>query len=242
MTLATLEGQRQHYAGVRQRLYGSGIEPVKPRLVRSLRLVAPPAPAVELPDPKPPAETTVSIISAETQVKPGKAPLNMLAPCSWRFLLALAALRHGIHTQDILGLNRTKPVARARHEAAWLIAFHTTHSLARIGRYMQRDHTTIINSLKHFPPFERQVPNVIADAPALVRKPKPTRNAPPKASEPKGPTALQKAVRRAYQHNVPANVLADEYGCNPGSVKVIAHRLGLKRSDFRPKSKLDWAT
>ncbi len=177
MTLSTLEGQRQHYAGVKHRLYGAGIEPVKPRLVRSLRLVAPPAPVVEVPEP--PVETTVSVISVEPPIMPGGAPLNMLTLCSWRFLVALAALKHGQNAKDIMSHNRTKHVAAARHEAVYLIVLHTTHSLARIGRYMQRDHTTIINSLKHFPPFERQVPNVIASAPALVRKkPRAARKAP----------------------------------------------------------------
>ncbi len=83
------------------------------------------------------------------------APLNMLEPCSLRFLLTLAALRHGQSVRDIRGPGRTRPVAAARHEAVWLMAFHTTHSLARIAMFLHRDHTTVHNSLRHYPPFER---------------------------------------------------------------------------------------
>ncbi|HWU19363.1 MAG TPA: helix-turn-helix domain-containing protein [Devosia sp.] len=107
------------------------------------------------------------------------APLNMLTPCSWRFLVALSAQRHGQHVSDILSETRVRTVLPARHEAVYLIAKHTTHSLSHIGKLMGRDHTTIINSLKHFPLFKREHVTPFAASPAIVvetvAKPKPKR-------------------------------------------------------------------
>lgn len=90
------------------------------------------------------------------------APLNMLAPCSWRFLVAVAALRHGQSAKDIMGLTRTKPVAQARHEAVYLIALHTTYSIARMAVLFNRDHTTLLNSLRKFPRIHRAHTRVIS--------------------------------------------------------------------------------
>lgn len=118
------------------------------------------------------------------------APLNMLTPCSWRFLVALAAQRHGQHVSDILSETRVRTVLPARHEAVYLIAKHTTHSLSHIGKLMGRDHTTIINSLKHFPPFTREHLTPFAAIPAIAVE---------KATKPK-PKLRRKGLTRAEFH------------------------------------------
>lgn len=133
--LSTLEGQRQHYAGIKARLWGAA--PIAPLLL--------PAPVA-----------TPEAVRMPEIISDAPAPLNMLNGCSWRFLLAYAALRHDQSAVEIASPSRRRAVATARHLAVYLIARHTSFSIARIGRYLGRDHTTILNSLSKFPAFERE--------------------------------------------------------------------------------------
>ena len=116
------------YAEVRQRLYG-------PRPV-ARRQVAPVLETVVLPFP---------VIDATTPV-----PLNLLGRSSWRFLVAYAALKHGVEVEDILSPLRSRPVVAARHEALHLCRTHMRISLTRLGLYFGRDHTTILTGLKRY--------------------------------------------------------------------------------------------
>jgi hypothetical protein len=168
---------------------------------------------------------------------------NMLAPPSWRFILSLVALKHGVMQRDILGPSRDAKLVAARHEAMALIYQHTHASKPGVGRYFDRDRTTVRHALVKLNALDKLVSQMPAPVkspaneppPSAMRHPVPASDA--KVRPGKRRTALQRAVLRAYRHGVPATVLADEYGCNPLSVKVIAHHMGIKRSDFRPKVK-----
>lgn len=55
-----------------------------------------------------------------------------------------AASRHGLSVADLRGPATNRPIARARHEAMWLMAETGRWSLFQIGRYLGgRDHTTV---------------------------------------------------------------------------------------------------
>lgn len=226
--------QLAHYADVKSRLYGASAG-ARPRIVRSLRLISAPLPATEAPapHPEPAARAAVTVVAKEDPIKPGKAPLNMMTLCSWRFLVALAAVKHRQSIADIMSHNRTQPVAKARHEAVYLIALHTTHSLARIARYLGRDHTTIINSLKHFPPFERSRRNLYGFAQALPR--------PDVPGIPKGASRHQ-AIEVGYSKGISPSDIARAIGSTPGSVKATASVRRLSRPNIRTKAKFDWET
>lgn len=121
----------QHYAEVRARLYGRW-----PVVRRAAHIVPEPEPEPEIgPTPEP-----AFIV---TYVEP--PPLVMLGPCSWRFLVAYTALRHGLQPEQIISPSRARPVALARHEAIYLIAKHTPLSLLRISRLLRRNHTGLWN-------------------------------------------------------------------------------------------------
>lgn len=210
--------QLAHYAPIRSRLYGAA--PAKLR-----------APVVVAPEPLPPAEVAVSVVTVKERITPGNAPINMLTLCSWRFLVAVAAAKHRQSVADIMSHKRTQPVAKARHEAVYLIALHTTHSLARIARYLGRDHTTIINSLKHFPPFERSRRNLYGFAPALPR--------PEVPGIPKGASRHQ-AIEVGYSKGISPSDIARAIGSTPGSVKATASVRRLSRPNIRTKAKFDW--
>lgn len=199
--------QYQHYADVRHRLMFGRPRPV----------IAPPT-AVEPPVP--------------VIVKPvGRAPLDMLAPPSVRFLIKLAALRHRMPIALVKSRDRLRPVVLARREAICLVFQHTQLSLPAVGRHFEQDHTTILHALRRAGKNQK----LVDLRPSMAARARPKAPAASKPVDepklPKAPTSLQQVVRRAYQFDIKPSVIAEHYGCNPKSVKVIAHRLGLKRSD-----------
>jgi hypothetical protein len=66
-------------------------------------------------------------------------------------LLILTSERFGVSVEDILGRRRTQNLLHPRHCAIWLISHIAPAlgwSLSDVGRFMDRDHTTILYSLK----------------------------------------------------------------------------------------------
>jgi chromosomal replication initiator protein len=58
------------------------------------------------------------------------------------------AQKHGISTIEIKSARQSKKIVTARNEAIYRIFCKTTFSLPLIGRLFNRDHTTIIHSLR----------------------------------------------------------------------------------------------
>lgn len=56
--------------------------------------------------------------------------------------------KYPVTAGDILGPRRTSVICQARNEAAWKMRREAGMTLSQIGRYLDRDHSTIINSLK----------------------------------------------------------------------------------------------
>ncbi|WP_193336184.1 helix-turn-helix domain-containing protein [Devosia beringensis] len=125
-----------------------------------LRMRAPAAPVPRLAPPADGSNDVAPNASTEPLVALTEryygCPLNMLSEPSWRFLVALAAVKGGVKSRDIIGPERFKEIAAARHYAVYLIAAHTALSLPAIGRVIGgRDHSTVNNSLKKFPKLQR---------------------------------------------------------------------------------------
>lgn len=145
---------------------------------------------------------------------PSSAPLDMLGPCSWRFLVKLAALRNGQTMTDILGHSRTVPVVRARHEAIYLVASHTIYSITRIGNKFGRDHTSILHALTKFPPFERERLQAVAYVdPIFSDVTSPERAA---------------IIVRGFADGVPRQEIAEQIGLSLATVKRFAYLHGLR--------------
>lgn len=161
---------------------------------------------------------------------PTKQAANMLAQPSWKFIVALVALKHGLLQRELLGPSREHRLVGPRYEAMHLIYRHTHASMPMIGRWFGRHHTTVLFGLSRIGSYAKLV-DELPPPPPEPPKPRPALN----KREPR--TALQKAVRRAYEHQVRPSVVAEEYACSVDSVRVLAHRLGMRRSDYRPKSK-----
>lgn len=56
--------------------------------------------------------------------------------------------QYGLETQEILGRDRHKTVAKARNMAMWLTRVRLEMSWSEIGREFKRDHTTVIAAVK----------------------------------------------------------------------------------------------
>lgn len=95
------------------------------------------------PPPKPPV---VPVEAVPIQI--GHDSLDMLAGPSWRFILDLVCMKHGVGRRDILGPSHYYTICRVRYEFAWLLKFNMGLSLTRIGQILNRDHTTILHGLR----------------------------------------------------------------------------------------------
>ena len=72
-------------------------------------------------------------------------PLDLPAmPDSLRAILLDVGQKLNIHPNDIVGRGRTDPLVEARREFVWRARHETHYSFPRIGRAMNRDHTTAL--------------------------------------------------------------------------------------------------
>lgn len=197
------------------------------------------------PEPKP-APKPVAVVSRPEPTRLGPkitvleyAPLNMLSPPSWKFLVAFAAVRRGVSADEIMGQSRGNTICQARHDAVALVALYSPERTPlQIARLFGRDRATIVHSLK----VRASGPLPLIAAPVVAKAPAPKAAKPASKASPtrrkrnpavRKATVLQSAVTRAYAYGVPLKDVADEYGSTTGSLKVIAHNLGL----YRAKSK-----
>lgn len=168
--------------------------------------------------------------------------LNMLAPCSWRFLVKLAALRHAMSARDVVSRSRKLHIVAARTEALCLIYRHTQHSMPSVGRLFGLNHATVSHALNktgttaklvELLPTADAATRPRAKTKAVIGVVEPTPIPVPAA---KPANAVQRVVRAGYRAGKPRDEIAAAAGIKPKSVKVIAHRMGLRRSDFAPSS------
>jgi len=65
-------------------------------------------------------------------------------------ILFQAASAHGLSTTDLISKGRNAKLCAARFEYCYRAAMETTASLPRIGRLIQRDHTTILSAIGRY--------------------------------------------------------------------------------------------
>lgn len=134
------------YADVRARLFAG------PKLVRVEALPEPEPPE---PEPEP---AVVERDDTEVLIRL-RNPFNQL----WQNIVNEVAEKHGICAGDIMGKSRRRDIYAARKEAIMRIwdevRMHdgSRPSLPVIGRWFQRDHTTILYTLGHLvKPYDRR--------------------------------------------------------------------------------------
>lgn len=198
--LETLAGQQAHYAGVRSRLRFWAPQPVKRK------------PAVLNPSLE-----EIDAIAADIglpTIGKTEAPLNFLTPPSWRFLVALEALRSGYTVDEIIGKNRAASLVAARHRAIYSVVVHTKLSLASIAGRFGRDHTTVLHSLSKFPPIDRTLDAATGKPPVDVVKEK-----------------RRRVIAEGYAAAVPVTVIAAQLGISNSTVSRLAGAMNIKHPD-----------
>ncbi|WP_332763979.1 helix-turn-helix domain-containing protein [Phenylobacterium sp.] len=78
-------------------------------------------------------------------------PFFDLAPpprLTMRTIAFRVAEKHGLTLDDLRSPSRRRPLVVARQEAMHEIRQATTQSLPAIGRFFDRDHTTVIHALE----------------------------------------------------------------------------------------------
>lgn len=56
--------------------------------------------------------------------------------------------KHRVTKIDVMSRRRVARVTRARHEIMYRCRHETTHSLPSIGRYLKRDHTSVLHGIR----------------------------------------------------------------------------------------------
>lgn len=114
------------------------------RAVRA-RIANPKAPQVRsMPKQPEPTEDQVAEALKPKQIvieeRPHSDPrVNILRQC---------AKEYGCTVNEIMGACRMKNVILARRKAMWMLNQRGTMSLAAIGRFLNKDHSTVIHALK----------------------------------------------------------------------------------------------
>jgi hypothetical protein len=136
--MSALQQQHERWSDARARLWAGPKKP-KPASVKS----------PERRPAKPPRPTVAAVGYG--------APVDLLWIASPKTIVKLVALRHNLSPDDLSGPRRSSHVVKARHEAIALVYTHCPHlSLPAIGRWFQRDHTTILHALRKAGCYERR--------------------------------------------------------------------------------------
>lgn len=70
------------------------------------------------------------------------------SPVAWWFIVEVVARRAGYSREEVIGPRRCKALCRARQIAHYLLHNRKRFSLPMIARRMERDHTTVLHSVR----------------------------------------------------------------------------------------------
>lgn len=129
--MMTLEQQVQHYKAVRARIT-SGI--MKPK-TKYVSVVFELPPIIE-PEPEPIAEPVIPPLPRSSDPR-----VNILRDC---------AHEYGCTLQELMSASRKTRIMLARRKAMYLLWQRGTMSKAHIGRFLNKDHTTVIHAIRSY--------------------------------------------------------------------------------------------
>jgi len=74
--------------------------------------------------------------------------VNLIRPPCGQVIIDLVAAKYGFKPRELIGEGKSADLSHARREAIHLARTHTRQSLPQLGRLFNRDHTSILNSLR----------------------------------------------------------------------------------------------
>lgn len=153
----TVESMQAHYAAVRARLRGNAATP----RIAFVRAAIPPAKPLALPPPspdEPPAPPALPPpLSYEVQMAVTRERLRGMAGLSNRRRLLLLTIleEHDAYWIDMINDSRRHDTVLVRHEL-YVALFNDGMSLSAIGRAVNRDHATVLYSLRKNPDLAKR--------------------------------------------------------------------------------------
>ena len=94
------------------------------------------------------AELEATIVQMRSALAQPRTLLAVSANAPVRCILCMAAEAWGLATADLLSARRTRDLIEPRWATVWVARQTLPHSLPMIGRALNRDHTTIMSSLR----------------------------------------------------------------------------------------------
>ena len=156
-SLMTAESMQAHYAAVRARLRGNAATP----RIAFVRAAIPPAKPAALPPPSPDEPPALPPpLGYEQQMLVTRERLRGMSGLSnRRKLLVLTIMEeHDVYWIDLVNDSRRHDLVAVRHEV-YVVLFQDGMSLSAIGRIANRDHATILYSLRKNPDLARRFKN-----------------------------------------------------------------------------------
>ena len=135
-----------NYQRIRQQFYGKPKPRVKvfPQIVYD-KPIGPTIPAFWLSDQMAQAHSIIEGRVGDNVIM-HKDPFAMKR--ALRQLVADIALIYGVTLTDIYSSRRSKVISAARHHVMFEISQRTEWSLPQIGRFLNRDHTTVLHGIR----------------------------------------------------------------------------------------------
>lgn len=140
MTTSELHRQHNEWAVCRNRLWFTA-PPTPPALIS-----AAPAAPIAPPVPVRPRGRDWLVVGDRVDAEPRR--LVRRTDPVWMRIAAQVAKKHELRILDLRSDGRQKHIVAARQEAIWRIKHETTMSLTAIGRKFNRDHATVLHSIK----------------------------------------------------------------------------------------------
>lgn len=67
-----------------------------------------------------------------------------------RAVVAEVCAKHSVLVNGVMSMRRSAPIVAARQEICWRLRNETTWSLPQIGRFLGRDHTSVLHSCRAY--------------------------------------------------------------------------------------------
>jgi chromosomal replication initiator protein len=100
-------------------------------------------------------------------VREDESPLVM--PSRIQPVISAVAKYYGVTIGDMVSFRRTDEIVRPRHVAMYLARQLTKHSLPRIGRALERDHTSVLHACRRIEMLRLQDPLLDGELNELVQ-------------------------------------------------------------------------
>ena len=70
-------------------------------------------------------------------------------------VLSEVCAKHNVAVHHVMSLRRSQHIVAARHEVCWRLREETNWSLPQIGRFLGRDHTSVLHACRSYEAFLR---------------------------------------------------------------------------------------